>query len=189
EKKGYGDLLAALAALPADLHWRFAHIGGGEGLAALRARAAEAGLADRTAFLGARAQPDVVALLREADLFVLPAKAARSGDRDGLPNVLMEAASQELASVATAFAGIPEFLQDGQDGVLVPPGDEEALSNALNLLARDPDRRVRLGRSARARLAAEFDADAGLDRIASRLRASAGLGEAASERAAAISAA
>ncbi|WP_298955848.1 glycosyltransferase family 4 protein [uncultured Methylobacterium sp.] len=169
-KKGFFDLLEALAALPPGLHWRLAHVGGGEELEALRARAATLGLGSKVAFLGARPQPDVVALMREADLFVLPAKAAPSGDRDGLPNVLMEAASQALAIVATDFAGIPEFLADGRDGRLVPPGDWAALSNALNLLARDPGERARLGAAALGRLRDAFGAEAGFARIAHLLR-------------------
>ena len=167
-KKGYDDLLRALTALPGDLHWRFAHVGGGEGLARLRAGAERAGLGERAAFLGPKSQPDVIALMREADLFVLPSKAAADGDRDGLPNVIMEAASQALATVASDFAGIPEFLRAGRDGELVAPGDWEALSNALNLLGRDPERRQALGRSARARLVSDFSAEAGLDWLAAR---------------------
>ncbi|ACA20730.1 glycosyl transferase group 1 [Methylobacterium sp. 4-46] len=165
-KKGFDDLLDALAALPPGLHWRLAQVGSGEALPALKAKAAALGLQGQVAFLGAKPQPEVVALLREADLFVLPAKRAPSGDRDGLPNVIMEAASQGLAIVATDFAGIPEFLRDGIEGRLVPPGDWAALSNALNLLARDP--------AARARLRAEFGAEEGLDRIAGLLRGGAG---------------
>lgn len=171
-KKGYGDLLTALAALPADLHWRFAHVGAGELLGALKREAQAKGVAGKVAFLGPKSQPEVVALLREADLFVLPARQARSGDRDGLPNVLMEAASQELAILATEFAGIPEFVRDGIEGVLVPPGDWTALSNALNLLARDPERRERLGGAAHRRLRADFALAPGLDLIERRLRAS-----------------
>lgn len=169
-KKGFDDLLDALTALPPDLHWHFAHIGGGELLEALKARALAAGIGHRVAFMGPRAQPDVVATLREADLFVLPAKEAPSGDRDGLPNVLMEAASQGLAIVATAFAGIPEFVRDGVEGRLVPPGDWQALSNALNLAIRDPEERARLGHAAEARLRDAFSAGAGLDGLAARLR-------------------
>lgn len=175
-KKGFDDLLTALAALPDDLHWRFAHVGGGEGLGALKEQAAALGIGARVAFLGAKVQPDVIALLREADLFVLPAKAASSGDRDGLPNVLMEAASQELAILASDFAGIPEFLRDGREGVLVPPGDFVALTNALNLLVRDPARRAALGHAAFQRLQADFSMEPGIARIAARLRASLGLG-------------
>ena len=170
-KKGFDDLLRALAGLPADLHWRFAHVGGGEGLDDLKARAARLGIAGRCAFLGPKSQPDVIALLREADLFALPSKRARSGDRDGLPNVLMEAASQRLAIVATDFAGIPEFVRPGLDGDLVPPGDWAALSNALNLLARDPERRAGLGSAAFERLRGAFAAEAGAADLARRLGA------------------
>ncbi|MGX7708181.1 glycosyltransferase [Methylobacterium sp. Gmos1] len=176
-KKGFDDLLDALAALPPDLHWRLAHVGGGEALAALRAKAAALGLSQRVIFLGAKPQPEVVALLREADLFVLPAKRAPSGDRDGLPNVIMEAASQGLAVVATDFAGIPEFLRDGVEGRLVPPGDWGALSNAVNLLARDPAERARLAAAALARLRSEFGAEAGFATVA-RLLADAAKGAA-----------
>ncbi|SCX99166.1 Glycosyltransferase involved in cell wall bisynthesis [Microvirga guangxiensis] len=170
-KKGYGDLIQALAALPSDLHWRFAHVGGGELLASLKKQAQQAGIADRVAFLGSKAQPDIIALLREADLFVLPSKKAASGDRDGLPNVIMEAASQGLAIIATDFAGIPEFIRDGVEGRLVPPGDWEALSNALNLLAREPHARKSLGDAAFSRLRSDFSMEGGIDMLETRFRA------------------
>lgn len=170
-KKGFDDLLRALAALPGDLHWRFAHVGGGELLDSLKAQANAQNLGAKVAFLGPKAQPDVVSLLRDADLFVLPAKEAASGDRDGLPNVLMEAASQGLAIVATDFAGIPEFIRDGIEGQLVPPGRWEALSNAINLLARDPARRSALGAAACERLTREFSATGGLDLLERKFRA------------------
>jgi len=170
-KKGLDDLIQALAALPADLHWRFAHVGGGDLLNSLKAKAQQAGIADRVAFLGPKAQPDVVALLQQADLFVLPSKKAASGDRDGLPNVIMEAASQKLAILATDFAGIPEFIRNGIDGQLVPPGDWEALSNALNLLAREPERRRALGESALERLRRDFSMEGGIDDLEIRFKA------------------
>ena len=170
-KKGYGDLLRALAALPGDLHWTFTHVGSGELLDGLKVLAADLGLSGRVAFLGAKAQPDVVALMREADLFVLPAKEAASGDRDGLPNVLMEAASQKLPIVASAFAGIPEFVRDGIDGRLVPPGDWGSLSSALNLAARDPDGRRALAESAYRRLRAEFSPEPTVDLLSERFGA------------------
>ncbi|CAH1656480.1 Glycosyltransferase involved in cell wall biosynthesis [Hyphomicrobiales bacterium] len=173
-KKGFDDLLAALAALPEGLHWQFVHIGGGELLGDLKQQAAREGIAGRVVFLGAKAQPDVITMMREADLFVLPAKEAKSGDRDGLPNVLMEAASQELAIVASDFAGIPEFLRDGREGVLVPPGRWDLLANTINMLARDPKRRALLGQAAAHRLARDFSMDAGVDLLAARFRAQLG---------------
>jgi glycosyltransferase involved in cell wall biosynthesis len=113
----------------------------------------------------------VIELMRQADLFVLPSKKASDGDRDGLPNVIMEAASQKLAVVATDFAGIPEFMRDGREGRLVPPGDWEALSNAINLLARDPKARDRLGEAAYGRLCDDFSMQGGIDVLEHRFRA------------------
>ncbi|MBZ6076311.1 glycosyltransferase family 4 protein [Microvirga puerhi] len=169
-KKGFGDLLKALAALPPDLHWRFVHVGGGELLDSLKAQAKRDSIADKVAFLGPKAQPDVVALLQQADIFTLPSRKARSGDQDGLPNVLMEAASQKLAIVASDFAGIPEFIRDDIEGALVPPGDWEALSNALNLLAREPERRISYGAAAFERLRRDFSMDGGIDMLEERFR-------------------
>ena len=141
-KKGYDDLLAALALLPADLAWRFVHIGGGSLAATLRSLAERLGLAPRIEWRGALAQPEVLAAYRRADLFVLAAKETEDGDRDGLPNVLMEAQSQRLACIATRVSGIPELIEDGTTGLLVPPGDPPALARALTGLIRDPVRRM-----------------------------------------------
>jgi glycosyltransferase involved in cell wall biosynthesis len=173
-KKGFDDLLSALAALPDGLHWRLAHVGGGELLPALKRQAAQEGIAGKVLFLGPKAQPDIVTLMRDADLFVLPAKEGKSGDRDGLPNVIMEAASQRLAVITSDFAGIPEFIRDGHEGVLVPPGRWDLLANAINLLARDPAQRAMLGAAAAERLTRDFSMEAGVDVIATRLQAAVG---------------
>lgn len=175
-KKGFDDLLEALARLPAALHWRLTHIGGGEKLKALQAQARTLGLDDRIVWAGPKAQDEVIAALRTADVFVLPSKEAGDGDRDGLPNVVMEAASQGLPIVATDFAGIPEFVRDGAEGLLVPPGDVAALAAALGELAGAPGKRAALGEAAYARLTDAFSAQAGLDRIAGMLKRSAGEG-------------
>jgi glycosyltransferase involved in cell wall biosynthesis len=94
----------------------------------------------------------------------------------------MEAASQKLAIVASDFAGIPEFIRDGVEGQLVPAGDWGALSNAINLLSRDPERRAALGEAAFARLRDDFSMDGGIDRLEQRFRAL--LGDSAKEPAA-----
>jgi len=169
-KKGFDDLLAALAQLPADLHWRLVHVGGGELLDRLKAQATKLGLSGKVAFLGARPQPDVIARLREGDLFALPAKQAASGDRDGLPNVLLEAASQRMAIVATEFGAIPEFIRRGIEGELVPPGKVEALAHAIETLARDPVRRVALGTAAFERLRLKFSMDGSIMFLERRFR-------------------
>jgi glycosyltransferase involved in cell wall biosynthesis len=170
EKKGFDLLLAALAALPSSLNWRFTHIGGGELSSSLSAEARKLAIADRIEWRGACDQSEVVAALREADIFVLPSRIAADGDRDGLPNVLMEAASQDLPIVATDVSAIPEFIENGKHGVLVEP-DAGKLSQALARIIGDPERRAAMAKAARARLVADFGMDRGVDRLATRLRA------------------
>ncbi|MDR9772839.1 glycosyltransferase family 4 protein [Rhizobium hidalgonense] len=157
EKKGYDVLLRALALLPADLHWRMDHIGGGEALAKLKALAAELGLSNRIAWKGAMAQEDVLDHYRRADLFALACRIAANGDRDGLPNVLVEASSQRLVCVSTTVSGVPELLEDGENGLVVPPEDPALLAKALETAIRDPALRKRLGDAAERRVRADFD--------------------------------
>ncbi len=168
EKKGYDDLLRALARLPADLHWRLHHIGGGSLLPQLQRQAEALGLAPRIVWHGPRAQECVLAAYRDADLFVLAPRVATDGDRDGLPNVLMEAQSQKLACVVTVVGGVPELIDDGVTGALVASGDDAALAAALARLMRDPALRRRLGDAGHRRLRAAFGMDAGIARLAAR---------------------
>ena len=169
EKKGYDVLLAALARLPEGLDWRFTHIGGGALARPLEAEAERLGLSGRIAWQGPQDRGAVIAAMRAADLFVLPARTAGDGDRDGLPNVLMEAASQGLAILSTRHSAIPEFIPDDRHGLLVPPGDPDALASCIATLARDPDRRAAMAGHARRRLTEAFGMEAGIDCIASRL--------------------
>lgn len=169
EKKGYDDLLAALALLPPALDWTFTHIGGGESARALAATAEARGLSPRIRWMGKRDRTEVIDALRAADLFVLPSKIAADGDRDGLPNVLMEAASQKLPILSTRLPGTAEFVRDGRDGVLVPPGDADALAAAMARLAADPAGRARMADGAWRRLNDEFGIETGIETIARRL--------------------
>ena len=155
-KKGYSDLIEALARLPDDLNWKFVHIGHGPLREQLRKQAAGLGIADRIEWHGPAAQAEVLEQYRLADIFVLASKIANDGDRDGLPNVLMEAQSQGLACIATATAAIPELIRDGETGLLAPPGDPAGLAGKLVLLASDPMLRDRLGEAGRNVVHAEF---------------------------------
>lgn len=168
EKKGYDDLLAALGMLPEDLHWRFRHVGGGGNIGGLKAKAARRGFAERIDWLGAQPQERVLDELRCADLFVLPSKVGKDGDRDGLPNVLMEAASQALPLLATRVSGIPELVEDGQTGLLVEPGDHGALAKAMERLIESPDLRQALGAAAMSRIRNDFTLEGNIAGIASR---------------------
>ena len=167
-KKGYGDLLAGLALLPRGLAWRFAHIGGGPLLPELQRRATELGIAERIDWRGAQAQEAVLAAYREADIFALASRISADGDRDGLPNVLLEAQSQRLATVATALPGIVELIEPEVTGLLVPAGDPSALAAALERLIRQPQERARLGAAGEARVRTRFTLEAGIERLAAK---------------------
>jgi glycosyltransferase involved in cell wall biosynthesis len=169
EKKGYDDLLDALARLPRSLHWRFEHIGAGELGDSLKAQADRLGIAGRCVWLGAQPQKAVFAALARADLFVLASKRAPDGDQDGLPNVLMEAAHQGLAIVSTRAAAIGEFLTNGESGLLVSPGAPEQLAVAVAQLAVNPELRQRLAQRAGESVRTRFSFEAGIDWIAAAL--------------------
>lgn len=156
-KKGYDTLLEALALLPGDLAWRFEHIGGGEELERLKALARKLGLDGRVTWNGALAQKEVLEHYRSADIFALACRITADGDRDGLPNVLVEAASQRLACVSTDISGVPELLSSDETGLLVPTENPTALAQALERLIRDPVLRARLGDAAERRVRGNFD--------------------------------
>ncbi len=179
EKKGYDDLLGALAILPKALHWRLIHIGGGADAAKLRAQADRLGLSGRIEWQGPQAQEAVLAAYRAADLFVLASKQAADGDRDGLPNVLMEAQSQGLACLSTAVSAIPELIADGTTGRLVPPGAPADLAAALEALIRDPAERARLAAAGQARVRRDFQLDQGIAALLARFQGAAAIPRAA----------
>ena len=168
DKKGFDDLLQALAALPAEQHWQLLHIGDGPRRAMLERMARELRLDDRVRWLGPQLHDVVLDAYRTADIFVLPSRIASDGDRDGLPNVLLEAQSQRVACVSTRVSGIPELIVDGVTGLLVPPRAPDALRAALSRLIGDPSLRRALGDAGYTRTTTLFSLDAGADRLAQR---------------------
>ncbi|MDJ0777245.1 MAG: glycosyltransferase family 4 protein [Gammaproteobacteria bacterium] len=173
-KKGYDYLLQALAQLPPELHWRFTHIGGGELLDELQRQARDLGLDGRIDWRGALPQTEVIDAYRHADLFVLPSRIADDGDRDGLPNVLMEAQSQRLACLSTGISGIPELVNHGETGWLVTQQDPAQLRDALATLIADPALRARLAAAGEQRVRAEFSMQGGIDTLDALLQDSLG---------------
>lgn len=169
EKKGLPDLLNALARLPEGLDWRLEHIGGGTLIARLKAQAERLGIAGRITFHGAQPQEAVIDTYRRADIFALASRIAKNGDRDGLPNVIMEAMAMGLPVVATNVSAIPEIVTD-ETGVLVPPQSPDALSAAIETLAGDADLRQRMGAAASTRVRQHFSPDPGIATLIARMR-------------------
>ena len=166
EKKGYDCLLQSLALLPKDLDWRLVHIGTGPLLESLRRQAETAGFGDRINWLGEQPQTTVLDHYRTCDAFVLTCRVAANGDRDGLPNVLMEAQSQAVPCLTTTASDAPELIIDGETGLLVPPDDATAFAEKLETLIRDPALRERLGKAGMDRVRSAFSLEAGIDRLA-----------------------
>ena len=105
------------------------------------------GLRDLVGLPGARPQEQVLNLMKQATLFVLPCVVSDSGNRDGLPNALVEALAVGLPAISTTLSGIPELIEHGVNGLLVPPGDSVSLALAIEQMLMDPDLRERLARN------------------------------------------
>jgi glycosyltransferase involved in cell wall biosynthesis len=172
EKKGYSDLLSAFAMLRENRGWRFEHAGGGPLAARLKEQAKRLGIADRITWHGSQDRAFIFSMLKRADLFVLPSRLARSGDRDGLPNVLMEAQAFAVPVLATDVSGIPELVMHGQTGWLVPERDPGALARAMQRLIDDDDLRLRLARAGAKNVRGKFSSEPGIDFVAAKLSAS-----------------
>jgi glycosyltransferase involved in cell wall biosynthesis len=157
KKKGYDVLLEALARLPAGLAWSFTHIGGGDELAGLKAQAQNLGIAGRITWKGALDQREILLAYRNSDVFALACRITADGDRDGLPNVLVEASSQALPIVSTEISGIAELFETEKNGLLVSSEDVGALAAALEQMIREPALRQRLGETAEERVRRDFD--------------------------------
>jgi glycosyltransferase involved in cell wall biosynthesis len=115
------------------------------------------GLDDSVSLLDAVTQDELKAIYRRATVFVLPCRVTSDGDRDGIPNVLAEAMAMGIPVVSTAISGIPELVDDGVDGLLVPEKDSAALAEAVQRLLSRPDLRDRLSRESRKKICSCFD--------------------------------
>jgi glycosyltransferase involved in cell wall biosynthesis len=167
-KKGFEYLVDAVARLKGDFPTLVVIIAGeGDLDAALRARAADAGVADRVQFPGVVPHQRVPALLASADIAVVPSVHDQAGNVDGLPNTVLEIMASGTSLVATPVGGIASVATEGQSARFVPEQDAKALAAAIADLIRQPALRMSLGREARkvvvekyswSRVAEQFDA-------------------------------
>jgi glycosyltransferase involved in cell wall biosynthesis len=115
------------------------------------------GLEDVVELVGAQPFARVIEGYRQADVFALPCVVGADASNDIIPNVILEAMAMGVPVVATSITAIPELIEDGETGLLVPPNDAAALAEALDRLIADPELRRRLAANARARVAERFD--------------------------------
>ena len=166
EQKGLMDLLAACKLLKDRGHRFKCRIIGApeEPLYAgyhkqLRRLHQKLALEDCVDFHGPQPFTEVLNSYKTADIFILPCVIAQDGSRDITPNALIEAMAMRLPVISTKVTAIPEIVDDGVDGLLVPPKDPGALAEAVIRLSRDFDLRRRLGEQARAKVESKFDID------------------------------
>lgn len=176
EKKGHRYLIDACRRMAdAGLDFRCDIVAGdGQDSADLQAQIDRLGLGATVRLLASRDDDGILQLLEQADIFALACVVARSGDRDGIPVSLMEAMASQLPVVSTSVSGVPELVEDGVTGLLVPERDSEALADALQRLLGDAALRQRLGRQGRDRVVADFHVAEGAARMVSIFRSVSG---------------
>lgn len=155
-KKGYPDLLAAAEVIDTTVDVQFVSVGQGPLESDLRTRLAASTLGNRFRFLGYRS--DAARVMSAFDIFAL------ASHHEGLPVAVMEAQALGLPAVVTAAGGLPEAVEDGVTGRVVPVADPRALGAALSALADDPAARERMGRAAHT-AAERYDARRPTDRL------------------------
>lgn len=149
EKKGFGVLIRAFAEL-AQQHGRVRLVVGGEGSlrTSLEALAQNYGIQNQVVFPGRIPWDQVVDFFALADVYVLPSIQDSQGNVDGLPTVLIEALACGLPVIASDIGGVRLVIKDGENGLLIPPGDSQSLGKALDQLLSDGNERYRLGQTA-----------------------------------------
>ncbi len=158
--KGFDHLVTALARVrERDLDFECGLVGDGPEREALEARIRDLGLEEHLHLAGAVGPEAMPPVYAGADVFVLPSLS------EGLPVVLMEAMACGLPVVATHITGVPELVEDGVSGLLVPPAEPDALADALVRLLSDPETRRKMGRAGRRRVERSFNVEDHLDRL------------------------
>lgn len=147
-------------------------IGHGPMRGELEALIAKLGLGDVVHLVGARPESEVARMMAECDVFVLPsivAKGHKDGEQEGIPVALMEAMASGRPVISTTTAGIPELIDDGVSGLLVPPEDPRALAQALRSLFDDPTRAASMGLNGRDKVQREFSLSTCVAQLLARL--------------------
>lgn len=158
--KGVFELARAFARVTGDLPGlRLVYAGKGSGVEETRRLADQLGLGGRVEFTGWLEAERARATLAAATIFVLPSFV------EGMPMALLEAMALGLPVIATPVGGVPEIVTHQVDGLLVPPGDVDALAAAIARLMSEPALRERLGRAARETAAQRFSLDSAVERL------------------------
>ena len=158
EKKGVPDILEALSVLAGEgFPFRYILIGDGDDREAITSKIHTLGLDDRVTLPGTLAHEQVLEFFQQADCFVLGCRIAKSGDRDGIPNVLAESMALGVPVVGTRVSGIPELVEHEVTGMLVDASNPQEFAQTLKRIVTDQALRQRIIPAARERISQVFD--------------------------------
>ena len=167
ERKGAPVLVKACEILvERDVGFRCVIVGDGPQRTLLEQLVEQYNLQEVVELAGVVFQEHLKEYLARADVFVLPCITASNGDMDGIPVALMEAMAMAIPTVSTTVSGIPELIEDGVSGLLVPEKDAVALADALQRLFQDDELCARLGKNGRQKVIREFDIDKSTTQLA-----------------------
>lgn len=169
-KKGYPLMVQAVRLMAlAGVSFRCEIYGGGPMREELERMVSDSGLQGRVSFHGARPQDEIADAYARAAVFVIAPVVVADGDRDGIPNVLVEAMASGVPVVSTRISGIPELIDDGNSGLLVEPGDPAALADATTRVLVDHHMARRLAKAGRRKVERDFDLAVNSRRVAELL--------------------
>ncbi|MGL4501484.1 MAG: glycosyltransferase [Planktothrix sp.] len=167
EKKGIKYAIKAVAQLVKFYpHIEYQIIGEGPLLGELQQLIQELGLEVFVKAIGWKNKPEVIEILKNSDILVAPSVTSHDGDQEGIPNVLKEAMVMGLPVVSTLHSGIPELVEDGVSGFLVPERDVDTLAQKLDYLIHHPERCTEMGSAGRAYVREHYDLNNLNDRLA-----------------------
>lgn len=156
--KGFDVLLTALARLKREgFTFHLTLVGGGWQNMALRSQCKQLQLQNEVTFCGFVPNDQLMDFMSSHDMMVVPCVVTKAGDRDGIPNVIMEALSSRLPVIATDVAGISEVVRDGETGLLIPQRDPKALAEAIRRLAADREEALRMAERGKILVEQMFD--------------------------------
>jgi len=172
EKKGLPTIYQALALLKErGLSFQHVLIGDGDDREKILGLINSLGLADHCHWLGTKTHDEVLARFKESDLFVLGCEIAENGDRDGIPNVLVESLAMGVPAISTTVSAIPEILKNLETGLTVPPSDPKTMATAITTLLEDHQLRERIISNGRTWVAEQFDNRLWIQRLAAIFQA------------------
>jgi colanic acid/amylovoran biosynthesis glycosyltransferase len=166
EKKGFEYGIRAVAKIrPRFPEIRYEIVGDGPQKPKLEQLIVELGVANNVRLLGWKAREEVLPLLGEANVLLAPSVTSHHGDQEGIPVVLMEAMASELPVISTHHTGIPEVVDDGESGFLVPEKDVESMADRLTHLVKNREIRRAMGQKGRKHIEEHYDLDKQNDRL------------------------